>query len=95
MAYDEDQKEYLKLVIHESINTAMKPVMDKLADDSLQLQRHEQMLVGADGTNGLNGDMRSMKRKILAFDVKIGWATGAAIGISTAISLLKKNIFGG
>jgi len=95
MAYDDNEKEYLKLVIHESINTSMKPVMDQLVENSLQLQRHEQMLVGADGTNGLNGDMRTIKKKILSFDVKIGWATGAAVGISTIFSLLKKNIFGG
>jgi len=95
MALDADDKEYFKLLIEGSINTAMKPVMDKLTDDALQLQKLEQSVYGPNGDNGLTGDMKSVKRKIEGFNTKIAWITGIGSGISIAISLFKNKIIGG
>jgi hypothetical protein len=61
MSLNDDDKDYFRLVIETSINGSMKPVMDKLSDHELSIQRHEQSLYGAEGNNGLNGDNKKHK----------------------------------
>lgn len=99
MAYSDDEKEYLKLVIEGSINTAMKPVMEHLTDNALQLQRHEQSLYGVTGDNGLNGDMKTIKGKVETLEgykkqvIAIAGTVGAFA--SAAGTLITKKLFGG
>lgn len=95
MAYTDDDKEYLKLVIEGSINTAMKPVMEHIAENNLKLQKHEQQLNGVNGDNGLNGDVSNLKKDVKRFDAKLAWTAGVVTGISIAFSFFKSKILGG
>lgn len=95
MPLNDDDKEYLRMLIETSINSAMKPVMDKLSDNELSIQRHEQSLYGAEGNNGLTGDMKTAKRKIEGINLKIAWAVGAGTTIASIGITIAKKLFGG
>lgn len=96
---DDDAKEYLSLVIKTSINEAMKPVHEQLVEGSLMLQKHNQSLYGTNGDNGINGDMKKIKEKVIEFDgyKKQVIAVAASVGmiVSVAGSYLKSKIIGG
>ena len=95
MSLNDDDKEYFKLVIESSINAAMKPVMTEVAENKLITQRHEQSLYGAEGNNGLTGDMKTVKRKVEGVNLKIAWAMGAGTAIATIGATIFKKIIGG
>ena len=77
------------------MNKAMTPVMQQITELDLSRQRHEQLLTGINGQNGLNGDMQTMKRDLKRYGDKLIWFSGVTAGISIAFSLLKNKIFGG
>jgi hypothetical protein len=85
----------LELLIERSMNKAMTPVMQQITELDLSRQRHEQLLTGINGQNGLNGDMQTMKRDLKRYGDKLIWFSGVTAGISIAFSLLKNKIFGG
>lgn len=95
MPLNDDDKDYLKMLIETSMNTALKPVMDKLSEHELSKQRHEQSLYGAEGNNGLTGDMKSIKRSMENINSKIAWAMGAGTAIATIGATVVKKIIGG
>jgi hypothetical protein len=92
MAYDEDEKEYLKLVIHESINTSIKPIMDQIAANTLCIQRLDDTTFGVNGNNGLNGDMKSVKKNLEGINIRLAWIAGAAASIGAIASTFIKKI---
>lgn len=95
MQLDHEDKEYLSMLFETKMNQSQEPIMKHIAEHELKLERHEQILTGADGNNGLNGDMKSVKKSIERFDRKIAWATGIVGGISLAGQFLKSFILGG
>jgi hypothetical protein len=95
MALNDEDKEYFKLVIESSINSAMKPMTDKVVDSEMSIQELQQTVYGPNRDNGLNGDMKSVKRSIEGFNMKLAWATGAATGISIVIGTIIKKLSGG
>ena len=98
MPLTDDDKEHLKLLIESSINGAMKPVMEHIADNNLQLQRHEQLLVGVDGTNGLNGDMKKTKERVTVLEgyrIRVAAIAGTVGAVASAAgSIIVKTIAG-
>lgn len=94
MAWEnEDDKEYLKLVIETSMNKAMKPIAEELSAHSLKLQRLDQTMYGETGNNGLRSsvikheneieDLKAYKTKVIAYaSVATGAITlgGALVG---------------
>jgi hypothetical protein len=95
MSLNEEDKEYFKLVIESSINSAMKPMTDKVVDSEMNIQELQQTVFGPNRDNGLNGDMKSVKRSIEGFNMKLACATGAATGISIVIGTIIKKLSGG
>jgi len=95
MPLDDDAKEHLELLIERSMNKAMTPVIQQLTELELSRQRHEQLLTGINGQNGLNGDIQNMKRDIKRVGDRLIWFSGVTAGVSIAFSLLKNKLFGG
>ena len=88
-----EDKEYLKLVIESSMNSAMKPVHEHLVTIDMKQQEHDQLLKGVDGTNGLNGDVRSLKKFRDSVNLRIAWVAGGfsvagAIGIKVITTII-------
>ena len=93
MAFEDDDKELLKLLIETSMNRAMKPIADEITEHSLKLQKIDQTLYGETGNNGLRSsvikheneieDLKAYKTKVVAYaSVATGAITlgGALIG---------------
>lgn len=95
MPLNDDDKEYFKLVIETSINSALKPITDKIVTAELDTQELQQTVYGANRDNGLSGDMKTVKKSIDGFNMKLAWATGLATGISIIAGSVIKKLFGG
>ena len=95
MPLDDNDREHLELLIERSMNRAMKPVVDQITELELGRQRHEQLLTGVNGQNGLNGDVQSLKKFRESVNLRIAWISGAAAAISAIGVKVVTSIIGG
>ena len=67
--------------------------LDQLLTSFQTLQRHDQLLVGVTGDNGLNGDMKQVKARLDVQDKRWYKLFGAAAVVATAVGGLLKLIW--
>ena len=91
MAMSDDEKEYFVLVIETSINKAIKPVMDKLAENTLDIQSQKQTLNGINGSGGLIADHDSLKKRVSRFYVIGGLFQGFGVGLGFWLKTIFKD----
>lgn len=95
MPFDPEDKEYLKLIIESSINTAIKPTHEHLAQVDLELQEHRQTLTGIDGTNGLVSKVKKLDEFRENVNVRIAMFSGGFAVIGSIGVKIINSIFGG
>lgn len=84
-----EDKEYLKLVIESSVNSAMKPVHKHIVDIDLKQQEQGQILTGVGGSNGLVGKVKKLEDFREQVNLKIAWvAGGVALGGTVVFKLI-------
>lgn len=99
MSLSKTDKEFIRLVMKEEIGDALQPIVEKNSKQDESLQKHEQSLYGTSGTNGISGDMKTIKKKVEELDGTkkqlIAWAAGVSAAVSTAALFVKSFIKGG
>lgn len=99
MALTKSDREYFRLTMSEEMTRAMKPIVEKNETQDRKLQKIEQTLYGENGTNGLNSDIKSIKKTVEQYRsdrrVIVAYASTVAATVSVAATYLKQKIFGG
>jgi len=99
MQFSEDDRIILKALMKDAANEANEALHTKIDKMNTKVQNHDQTLYGPEGNNGLNGDVKYIKKKINEFDGYKKQAIAIAAGVGAVVSVggtyLKQKLFGG
>ena len=87
MAFEDDDKELLKLLIETSMNRAMKPIADEITEHTLTIQKLNQTVYGENGDNGMRKTVKENSEKIEIIETRQNKIIAYASAATTAITI--------
>jgi len=85
MALTKADREYIRLSMSEIMDEKLKPVIEVNQFQDKDIREVRQTVYGINNDNGLNGDIKTMKKQLQRFWVFSGVAQGIAVGVGVWI----------